>query len=203
MTAPGTKVYVRWYGNVLEGEVADGEGFMGMTPVRIPLDGHHPVALFFPQHVYSSPEKLTEISEDRSKVDESLTKVDNNRSKVDSGVVPLTPEEYIAEVYVTNLVKRFKESHWDEAHNHIRVDSLDEFYQLWLQTHGGRSSQDEAPAITCHYQAITQGYSEITKGYPSAGKPCQSQPVPQNGTPNTKQQHKKKPAKAVELSLFE
>lgn len=185
MTAPGTKVYVRWYGNVLEGEVADGEGFMGMTPVRIPLDGHHPVALFFPQHVYSSPEKLTEISEDRSKVDESLTKVDNNRSKV------------------ADPVQQFKESHWDEAHNHIRVDSLDEFYQLWLQTHGGRSSQDEAPAITCHYPAITQGYSEITKGYPSAGKPCQSQPVPQNGTPNTKQLHKKKPAKAMELSLFD
>lgn len=174
--APGTKVYVSWYGNVLEGEVVDGEGFMGMTPVRIPLDGHHPVALFFPQHVYSSPEKLTEISEDRSKVDESLTKVDNNRSKVDSGVVPLTPEEYIAEVYVTDLVKRFKESHWDEAHNHIRVDSLDEFYQLWLQTHGGRSSQAEA-SVTC--QSHTP-------------KPVPAQPVPQNGTPsNTKRSHKK------------
>lgn len=169
MTAPGTKVYVRWYGNVLEGEVADGEGFMGMTPVRIPLDGHHPVALFFPQHVYSSPELLTGISEDRSKVDESLTKVDNNRSKV------------------ADPVQQFKESHWDEAHNHIRVDSLDEFYQLWLQTHGG-SFQAEA-SVTC--QSHTP-------------KPVPAKPVPQNGTPsNTKRLHKKKPAKAIELSLFD
>lgn len=199
--APGTKVYVRWYGNVLEGEVADGEGFMGMTPVRIPLDGHHPVALFFPQHVYDSPELLTGISEDQSKVDESLTKVDNNRSKV------------------VDPVQQFKESHWDEAHNHLRVDSLDEFYRLWRAatsentratsentkaTSGNAQPSAKQPTITRPYPAITQGYYEITKGYPSAGKPCQSQPVPQNGTPsNTKQLHKKKPAKAVELSLFD
>lgn len=168
--APGTKVYVRWYGNVLEGEVADSEGFMGMTPVRIPLDGHHPVALFFPQHVYDSPELLTGISIDQSKVAENLTEISDKQSKV------------------ADPVQQFKESHWDEAHNHIRVDFLDEFYQLWLQTHGGRSSQAEVTVIC-------QSYTP---------KPVPSQPVPQNGTPsNTKRSHKKKPAKAVELSLFD
>ena len=117
MTAPGTKVYVSWYGRTLEGEVVDGDGFMGMTPVRIPLDGHHPVALFFPLHVYSSPELLTEISKDQSKVAENLTEISDEQSKV------------------ADPVQQFKESHWDEAHNHLRVNCLDEFYQLWLQTH--------------------------------------------------------------------
>lgn len=167
-------VYVRWYGKILEGEVADGDGFMGMTPVRIPLDGHHPVALFMPQHVYDSPEKLTETPE--------------SPSKAESDVVSLTPEQYIAKVYVTDLVQRFKKSHWDEAHNHLRVDSLEEFYQIWLQTHGGSQSQAEAPATLQTHMP----------------KPVSVKPVPQNGTPsNAERSHNKKPAKAVELSLFD
>lgn len=169
----GTKVYVRWYGKMLEGEVLDGE-WMGMIQVRIPLDGHHPVALFMPQHVYDSPEKLTETPE--------------SPSKAESDVVILTPEQYIAKVYVTDLVQRFKESHWDEAHNHLRTEYLDEFYQLWRKTHDRRLPNAEA-SVTC--QSHTQ-------------KPVPAQPVPQNGTPsNTKQLHKKKPAKAMELSLFD
>lgn len=172
---PGTKVYVRWYGRTLEGEVAGSDGFMGMTPVRIPLDGHRPVALFMPQHVYDglcdSPEKLTEISVDRSKVAESLTEIFEKQSKVD-----------------TDVLECFKESHWDEAHNHLRKDSLEEFYQLWRKTHDRRQPNAEAP-VTC--QSHTPN-------------PVPAQPVPQNGTPsNTKQLHKKKPAKAVELSLFD
>lgn len=172
--APGTKVYVRWYGNVLEGEVADGDGFMGMTPVRIPLDDHHPVALFFPQHVYDSPEKLTETPE--------------SPSKAESDVVSLTPEQYIAKVYVTDLVQRFKKSHWDEAHNHLRTEYLEEFYQLWRKTHDRRQPNAEA-SVTC--QSHTP-------------KPMSVQPVPQNSTPSiVKLSHKKTPAKVMELSLFD
>ena len=126
-------VFVRWYGKVLEGDMLDGE-WMGMKQVRIPLDGHYPVALFTPQHVYDSPEKLTEASEKQSKV--SLN--DDY----------LTPEQYVAQVYVTDLVQRFKESHWDEAHNHIRVDSLDEFYQIWRKAMTPSDFTDDVPAST-------------------------------------------------------
>lgn len=186
---PGTKVYVRWYGRTLEGEVAGSDGFMGMTPVRIPLDGHHPVALFMPQHVYDSPELLTGISEDQSKVNESLTEVDDNRSKVDSGVVRLIDVwRQERNHYFTDPVKLFKESHWDEAHNHLRTECLDEFYQLWRNTHDCRPVKADNKAILSRTPPI----------------PVRMQPVPQNRTPsNTKQLHKKKPAKAVELSLFD
>lgn len=192
-------VYVRWYGKILEGEVAEGEGFMGMTPVRIPLDGHHPVALFMPQHVYESAE-LAKMQNSPVNSPNS-PRIPRKTEEKPREISRMSVEEYIAEVYVTDMVQRFKASHWDEAHNHIRVDSLDEFYRLWLQTHGGKA---EAPAITCRYPSITQGYSETTHGYPSADRPCPAQPVPQNGTPSdTKRLHKKKPAKAVELSLFD
>ena len=215
MTAPGTKVYVSWYGRTLEGEVVEG-GMLGMTPVRIPLDGHHPVALFWPEHVYESADQakmgnlpaisqneskvdrnLTKISENQSTVDENLTEISESRSKVDSDVVPLI-DVWSQEVnrFFTDPVKLFKESHWDEAHNHLRTDCLDEFYQLWLQTHGGKA---EAPAITKGYSPITQPYRPITQPY----SPEPFRAVPKNDTPDTKPPHKKKPAKAVELSLFD
>ena len=54
-------VYVRWYGKVLEGELIEGES-MGMKQVRIPLDGHHPIALFTPDHVYDTPDHVAEKS---------------------------------------------------------------------------------------------------------------------------------------------
>jgi len=222
---PGTKVYVSWYGRTLEGEVAGSDGFMGMTPVRIPLDGHHPVALFMPQHVYDglcdSPEKLTEISVDRSKVAESLTEIFEKQSKVD-----------------TDVLECFKESHWDEAHNHLRTDSLEEFYQLWRKTHDRRQPENgrkkAVKCNSCQYWVFSETLGSLDKpiwhcrdGFsPSAdcqdeaayndecmrrdpkqrpsSKPVPVQPVPQNGTPsNTKQLHKTKPAKAVELSLFD
>lgn len=173
ITKPGTKVYVSWYGRTLEGEVADGEGFMGMTPVRIPLDGHHPVALFFPQHVYDSPELLTGISKDQSKVDENLTEISEKQSKVSPNDI-LPADDRIQ-------LETFKRDNWDHEHGHLRTDKLDEFYLMWreMMRPFGFVDKAEAPAITCHYPAITQGYSEITPGY--SQEPFRA--VPRNGTP--------------------
>jgi len=119
MTEPGARVYVRWYGKVLEGEVVEGEGFAGMTPVRIPLDGHHPVALFAPGHVYQTEAEAGSLVQ----------------AKPVKRAILAEAGEYIADVYVNDLLDRFKKSHWDEARNHLRIDALDEFYQLWLRTH--------------------------------------------------------------------
>lgn len=184
-------VYVRWYGNILEGEVADGEGFMGMTPVRIPLDGHHPVALFMPQHVYESAEQAKmqsfPVNSPNSpriprKTEEEPREISRTESKVDTNDC-LTPDDrYDLDV--------FKSYNWDDEHNHLRTDKIDEFYQMWremLRPFG--FVYDAEASVTC--QSHTP-------------KPVPVQHVPQNGTPtNTKQLHKKKPAKAMELSLFD
>lgn len=113
---PDTKVYVRWYGQTLEGEVADGGGFMGMTPVRIPLDGHHPVALFFPQHVYGSPEEVL------------------GNSHVIPQDEPKIPKNDIIQACDRQGIEAFKKAYWDDGRGHLRVDKLDEFYQLWRKT---------------------------------------------------------------------
>ena len=226
MTTLGTKVYVSWYGRTLEGEVLDGE-WMGMKQVRIPLDGHHPVALFMPQHVYDSPEKLTETPE--------------SPSKAESDVVSLTPEQYVAKVYVTDLLQRFKASHWDEAHNHLRVDSLEEFYRLWREA---MTPDDFVEAKTpasslirkvnnnkcqdCRYWEYTITLGSLNEpewhcrdGF-TPSKDCvnmaayndecmrkdpKQRPVDYKEKPQPSQKptiHKiRKPAKAVELSLFD
>ncbi len=130
----GTKVYVCWYGRILEGEVADG-GMMGMVPVRIPLDGHHPVALFFPQHVYGSPEEIS-AGEHHKKL------VDTNLAGPRPVSLPDAAETLPEATTGTDPVRQFKEAHWDAEHNHLRTDCLDEFYQLWLEAHDMRPPEE-------------------------------------------------------------
>jgi len=112
------KVYVRWYGNVLEGELLEGE-CMGMKQVRIPLDGHHPVALFSSGHVYQTEAEACGLAQ--------------NKPAQES--IPAEAKGYIADVYANDLVQRFKDSHWDAERNHLRIDALEEFYQIWRMTH--------------------------------------------------------------------
>ena len=54
MRTEGQTVYVLWYGKVLQGNVVRENDMMGMTAVRIPLQGQHPIALFTPGHVYDT-----------------------------------------------------------------------------------------------------------------------------------------------------
>ena len=120
------KVYVKWYGNVLEGELLDGE-HLGFKQVRIPLDGHHPVALFSSRHVYQTEAEATACGLARTKpAQESM---------------PVEVKEYVADVYAVTLLQRFKDSHWDAKRNHLRVDALEEFYQLWRSTHSHESAE--------------------------------------------------------------
>lgn len=108
-------VYVRWYGKVLEGELLEG-AFLGMCQVRIPLDGHKPVALFSPGHVYKSREQvgLPEIGQ---------------KMHGEDGKKAHSKDIFAADE--RERVEAFKREHWDQEHGHLCVDKLDEFYQLW------------------------------------------------------------------------
>ena len=122
------QVYVRWYDNVVQGELLEGES-MGMKQVRIPLDGHHPVALFTSGHVYDSPEQIAEKS--------------SINPRKSAGISPKAP--FIAKEEPKNspkdvlsaddreTIEAFKRDNWDHEHNHLRIDKLDEFYKLWRE----------------------------------------------------------------------
>ena len=148
-------VYVRWYGKVLEGELLDGER-MGMKEVRIPLDGHHPVALFTPGHIYQSAAEIEGSNgkdakaglpqpaepvclghgggECHKNVEE---KTFGGPRKSTSTTDPLPSDD-------RQGIEAFKQANWDHVCNHLRIDMLDEFYQLWrmVMVPSGRVSNE-------------------------------------------------------------
>ena len=129
-------VYVRWYGKILEGELIEGES-MGMKQVRIPLDGHHPVALFTPDHVYDTPDHVAEkfsINCQKSvEISQKPTEISKNQPNIaiiNGKSVDLNDDALIGWI-------RFKYEHWDYEHNHLKTDALEEFYKVWRHQHSG------------------------------------------------------------------
>jgi hypothetical protein len=199
-------VYVRWYGNILQGELLD-EEYLGMKQVRIPLDGHHPVALFTPGHVYESAELAANNSPGKSpNIPRSFPELPEN--------FPELPENFQKSAEISKLdhlvsddretIDAFKRDNWDQEHNHLRIDKLDEFYQLWreaMRPFGFVEAEAVHESCTPSQQpkshkpaAITKGYSEITSPYPAITQ----------GYSETTQPYSKKTKKPqiIELSLF-
>lgn len=196
-------VYVRWYGNILQGELLDGE-YLGMKQVKIPLDGHHPVALFMPWSVYESAEQIAEnvpeLTENVPECSESVPKVEMaHLSEVaywGTDVLPADDRE---------MIEAFKREGWDQEHNHLRIDKLDEFYRLWreaMRPFGFVEAEAVHESCTPSQQpkshkpaAITKACSEITSPYPAI-----TQGYPEITQPYSK---KTKKPQIVELSLFD
>ena len=135
MRTEGQTVYVLWYGKVLQGNVVRENDMMGMTAVRIPLQGQHPIALFTPGHVYDTADDA-ENSKSVPKIAKSVPKYAENVPKY---------AESVPKVAETSQCEAFKKAHWDNVRNCLRTDSLDEFYSLWKMEHTPHG-HIEAPA---------------------------------------------------------
>ena len=120
MRTEGQTVFVPWYGKMLEGNIVRENGLMGLTAVRIPLQGQHPVALFSPGHVYDTAEAAG-IPESVPKMEESVPKMEE-----------------------TSECEAFRKAHWDHERNHLRIDALDGFYSLWKKEHAPSGYVEEA-----------------------------------------------------------
>ena len=139
MRTEGQAVYVLWYGKVLQGNVVRENDMMGMTAVRIPLQGQHPIALFTPGHVYDTADDA-EISKSVQKIAKSVPKIAKSVPEIEESVPEIEESvpkysENVPKVSETSMCDAFKESHWDNERNHLRTDSLDEFYFLWKMEH--------------------------------------------------------------------
>lgn len=175
-------VYVNWYGKALRGEVVENrrtDSLADMVAVRIPLMGCHPVALFTPRHVYMSPEQI----------DGKSSKVYEEPSKVSSTVHNPSP--------AWQRIQAFKASHWDEARGHLKVDALDEFYQMWRDAVAEKRGVKIEPVTHICVQEPKPIISDTSQIVPDEAAPSQQllQPITY---------HKpKKPIVATQLSLFE
>ena len=165
MRTEGQTVYVLWYGKVLQGNVVRENDMMGMTAVRIPLQGQHPIALFTPGHVYETADDA-ENSKSVPKIAKSVPEIEENVPKY---------AESVPKVAETSQCEAFKKAHWDNERNHLRTDSLDEFYSLWKMEH------------TPH------GHIEAKE----------KEPVPEVGTKQCTKAAAKKHTETIQLSLFD
>lgn len=161
-------VYVRWYSSVLQGEVVENDRkdqLAGMVAVRVEIQGVRITALFHPQHVYQSE---AEAKGNSPIISANSPKVATEAREI-SRTEPSEVKSYIADVYANTLLQRFKADHWDEAHNHLRIDALDEFYRLWLKAHDKRSvtlpSHKTEPKIRIVSDEIT---AQPQRGYGSS-----------------------------------
>lgn len=118
-----SKVYVIWYGKVLEGELLDGE-YLGMKQVVIPLDGHRPIALFTSEHVYDNIEQIPE----KSSINKPKAEVIAQKPQE---ISPKQQEVSSNRAKDLSAIEAFKRENWDTERGHLRIDKLDEFYKLW------------------------------------------------------------------------
>ena len=135
MRTEGQTVYVLWYGKVLKGNVVRENDMMGMTAVRIPLQGQHPIALFTPGHVYDTADDA-ENSKSVPKIAKSVPEIEESVPKY---------AENVPKYSETSQCEAFKKAHWDSERNCLRTDSLEEFYSLWKMEHTPQG-HIEAPA---------------------------------------------------------
>lgn len=119
-------VIVQWYGHVVQGELVekrqDGTILDNMQAVRIPVQGVQIVALFHPKHIYASTEELIEKTKKEYNYPKEFPKPEE--------IVHAAPKKTLpSETW--QCLQEFKTAHWDDEHNHLNIDALDEFYDLW------------------------------------------------------------------------
>ena len=120
-------VYVRWYDNILEGELLEGE-YLGMKQVRIPLDGHKPIALFTPAHVYETIEAASIYTYPSKAPGDAIADMIKAHREIQQKE---SVGNFIQDIINSQKIENYKAANWDQERNHLRIDKLEEFYQLW------------------------------------------------------------------------
>ena len=176
--APGSTVHVRWYGKTLQGEVVPDDGrialFASMVHVRVPIQGTPVIAVFSPSHVYATASEVPASMSPRALPAGSPATTPAasaaDPSPALSSVVCAASAETSAPSpsWSTPALdahraryRQFKADHWDNEHNHLHVDALEEFYQLFREGVALRR-QSEKPATP-----------------PQLVRPSQPTPIPQ------------------------
>ena len=136
---PGSTVFVRWYGKTLQGEVVPDDHrvplFASMVHVRVPIQGTPVIAVFMPAHVYATADSVPagSVTVERTPALSSVAGVDSATPALIAPAVPSPSWSTPALDAHRARYQQFKADHWDEEHNHLRVDALEEFYQLFRE----------------------------------------------------------------------
>ena len=147
LPAPGSTVYVSWYGKTLQGEVVPDDHrvplFASMVHVRIPIQGTPAIAVFTPAHVYTTADGVP------SGVPSKTDGVPSATMPGASAAVTAPSPSWSTPALDAHRARyrQFKADHWDEEHNRLRVDALEEFYQLFREGVALRQSQHQKSVL--------------------------------------------------------
>ena len=149
----GTQVYVNWYGNVVQGEVAapcSEHLFSGMVSVllSIPASNGTPivpgcrnVCMYHRKRLYATAEEAKAAQGNIINPSSPL-----NLQNLSAPPCPKTDEQTASLDTLRARYLQFKADNWDEEHKHIKVSALDDFYQLWRTCIAAkRGYQEEKP----------------------------------------------------------
>lgn len=138
--ASGSTVYVRWYGKTLQGEVVPDDGriaiFASMVHVRVPIQGTPVIAVFSPSHVYATAEGVPNGSAvmENSPASGGYPALSSIVCAASAETAAPSPSWSTPDLDAHRArYRQFKADHWDNEHNHIRTDALEEFYQLFRE----------------------------------------------------------------------
>ena len=110
-------VYVRWYGQIVQGQVVSRNDLLGLVSVTIPIQGVQVIALFHPHHVYNTQQEAG-----------CTVGVDLAKEETDKTVVTVQQVQPSGDWQV---LQQFKADHWDHEHNRLQIDYWEEFYHLF------------------------------------------------------------------------
>jgi hypothetical protein len=122
-------VFVRWYGNILEGKIVNQQDKFGMVAVSVPIQGTPATVLYHPNHVYATMaeaqkpvDRLVEVwRQERPSINVSafMEKIIEQQKQVNQ-----VSEDWLA-------IQEFKKAHWDNERNMLQLDYWKEFELLW------------------------------------------------------------------------
>lgn len=208
----GDTVYLRWYDfrtgaeNVHTGTVVDNslwEGTKWQDYVNVQFQ---PVGLKGPICHHFLPDKLStvndnvphddcyltcgEISEKAKKISTIEVNVSNMQAKISSDDV--LPSDDRAQL------EAFKQENWDHQHNYLRVDKLDEFYQLWRMFMVSFGYVEAKPAK----RIVSDGQMAELKERLTAQLEQEAKPQADVKPQPVKRKKKKSKTNVTQLSLF-
>ena len=123
-------VYVRWYNEVVEGEIEKENDLFGMTAVKMPIQGVMVIALFRPKNIFKTaqeacgeyPKKFTVDTwvpdiPDKS-LSESISETIENVKRAEED------PDWLA-------LQKFKEEHWNHERNMLQLDYWQEYDKMF------------------------------------------------------------------------
>ena len=179
-----SKVFVRWYNEVVEGTIVKEDDMFGMTVVEIPVQGVKVKALYSPKHIYKTvkeacgeypktfPTPETFQHPSFANVGATVSKaIDDAKEAYGEANKIVTTERYeeMKEKMSEKLsgrehLDKFLKDHWDHEHNHLQLDYWQEYDRMFFNYMRRKLKKDKPQqSMETEYPATPEECTSFSK----------------------------------------